>query len=534
MYRSAKFAVLAALAALGLGLTAPGAQAQTLRIAMTASDIPTVGGIPDNGSEGYRFTGYPIYDALVNWDFSKTDKPADLTPGLATEWKSDPEDSRKWLFKLRKGVKFHDGTDFTADAVIWNFERIFNDKATNYDSAQAAIVRVSLPMLEKYEKLDDDTIVLWTKKPFSPFPYLITRVLFVSPTQFAKVGGKWVDFGRQPAGTGPFKVLKVTQRVSIELARNEDYWDKARVPKLEKLTLIPMPEATTRLAALRSGQVDWIEVPPPDAIPSLKSAGFQISLKPYPHLWPWVLSNAESSPFKDKRIRQALNYAIDRDGLVSLLNGTAKPATGFYDPSYQAYGKPKTTYNHDPAKAKALLKEAGFGPDKPLKAKIMISTSGSGQMMPIPMNEFLQQNLKEVGFDIEYNVVDWGTMLVAFRNPPTAAMSQGAHGVNISLPFSDPTNIYRFFHSSAMPPNGSNWGVVSDPKIDKALDEAFNTFDPAKRDELIGEASAAIVDEAYWLFIVHDLNPRAMSAKVKGFTPAQSWFQDLSQVTVVK
>ena len=88
----------------------------------------------------------------------------------------------------------------------------------------------------------------------------------------------------------------MTQRISIELARNEAYWDKARVPKLEKLILIPMPEATTRLAALRSGQVDWIEVPPPDAIPSLKSAGFQISLKEYPHLWPWVLSVGRQIP----------------------------------------------------------------------------------------------------------------------------------------------------------------------------------------------------------------------------------------------
>lgn len=526
--------VAVAGAALFVGLLGSAAQSQTLRIAMTASDVPTVGGIPDNGSEGYRFAGYPIYDALVNWDFSKPQELADLTPGLATSWEANKDDPRRWVFTLRKGVKFHDGTDFTADAVIWNFDRIFNDKAPHYDSAQAAIVKVSLPMLDKYEKLDDDRIVITTKKPFSPFPYLITRVLFVSPAQFAKAGSNWAAFGREPAGTGPFKVIKVTQRISIELARNEMYWDKNRVPKLEKLILIPMPEATTRLAALRSGQVDWIEVPPPDAIPSLKSAGFQISLKAYPHVWPWVLSSAGDSPFKDKRVRLAINYAIDRDGLVQLLNGTAKPAIGFYSPEHPSFGKPDVRFSYDPAKAKALLKEAGFGPGKPVKAKIMISTSGSGQMMPIPMNEFLQQNLKDAGFDIEFDVVDWGTMLVAFRNPPTSPMSHGDHGVNVSLPFGDPTLVFRFFHSGAMPPNGSNWGNYSNPTADKLLDQAFTTFDPAERDKLIGEAHTELVNDAAWLYIVHDLNPRAMSSKVKGFVPVQSWFQELTQVTVDK
>jgi ABC-type transport system substrate-binding protein len=112
------------------------------------------------------------------------------------------------------------------------------------------------------------------------------------------------------------------------MSRNEGYWDKVRIPKLAKMILIPMPEATTRLATLRAGQVDWIEVPPADAIESLKSAGFQISLWPYPDTWPYVLNTTGNSPFRDKRVRQAANFAIDRDGLVKLLNGTAEPASG--------------------------------------------------------------------------------------------------------------------------------------------------------------------------------------------------------------
>jgi peptide/nickel transport system substrate-binding protein len=154
--------------------------------------------------------------------------------------------------------------------------------------------------------------------------------------------------------------------------------------------------------------------------------------------------------------------------------------------------------------------------------------------MPLPMNEVLQQQLRPIGFDIEFDVVDWGTMLVAFRNPPNAPMSHGSVGNNISLPYGDQTFIYRFFHSAAFPPNGANWGNWSDPRVDGLLDRAFRVFDEAERDRLIGEAHALLVDEAAWLYIVHDLNPRALSPQVKGFVPAQSWFQDFTQLTVSK
>jgi ABC-type transport system substrate-binding protein len=113
-------------------------------------------------------------------------------------------------------------------------------------------------------------------------------------------------------------------------------------------------------------------------------------------------------------------------------------------------------------------------------------------------------------------------------------MSHGDHGNNISLPYGDQTFIYRFFASAAFPPNGSNWGNWSDPRFDALLDRAYRTFDPEESDRLIGEAHAILVDEAAWLYIVHDLNPRALSPKVQGFVPAQSWFQDFTQVTVAK
>jgi ABC-type transport system substrate-binding protein len=125
--------------------------------------------------------------------------------------------------------------------------------------------------------------------------------------------------------------------------------------------------------------------------------------------------------FTDVRVRRALNYCTNREALVTLLSRLAEPAAGVYHKTDPYFGHPKEQYTHNPAKAKELLKEAGYGPDKPVAAKVTISTSGSGQMLPLVMNEYVQQNLKKCNFDISFEVVDWGTMLAAMRNPPTGA-----------------------------------------------------------------------------------------------------------------
>jgi peptide/nickel transport system substrate-binding protein len=183
---------------------------QVLRVGMTAADIPTTGGIPNNGGEGYRFLGFPAFDALVNWDFKHTDQTAEVTPGLATSWEIDEVDHTRWIFQLRKGVKFHDGTDFNADAVVFNLGRIYDDKSPQFDATSSPIVRAVVSMVARWEKLDDNTVAIYTTVPFSHFPYLVTRILVVSPAAWEKAGRNWVEFAKAPAGTGPFKITKVT------------------------------------------------------------------------------------------------------------------------------------------------------------------------------------------------------------------------------------------------------------------------------------------------------------------------------------
>ena len=523
---------LAATAATTAAANAVAATPQVLRVGMTSADLPTVTGIPNNGGEGSRFLGYPVYDGVVNWDFTHTNDIADATPGLFSALKIDPANNRRWLCTVRQGVKFHDGSDCDADAIIWNLRRIYDEKSPQYDAPAAPIVRATISMLDHWEKLDANTIVLTTTYPFSSFPYVLTRLMAASPAQWEKVGRSWVEFAKAPSGTGPFRITRVVPGQYVEMSRFDGYWDKARIPKLDKMVVYPMPEATTRLAALRSGQVDWIEVPPPDAIPSLKAAGFQISLWPYPHTYPYVLNCQPGSPFSDVRVRQAMNYAIDRDGICKLINGTGAPAIGLYPEDSPTFGKPKNRYSYDPERAGALLKEAGYGADKRLHAKIMISTAGSGQMVPIPMNEFMQQNFKAVGIDIDFDVVEWGTMLVAFRSATDAAPSHGVDGVNISLSYTDTSSMFRCYSTSSIAPRGWNWGHYKNQRVDDLLDRAQATFDRAEQDKLLAQAHELAVDDAAWLFMVHDLNPRAMSKKVQNFHPAQSWAQDFTQITI--
>ncbi len=531
-FRPAWFA--AALAAV-CTLAPPAEAAGTLRIAMTASDIPTTTGMPNNGFEGLRFLGYPIFEGLVLWDLTRTDRLADLRPGLAERWEQAADDKKTWVFHLRHGVKFQDGTDFNADAVIWNLDRYFNKASPQFEVQAAGMAGARVPLMQSYKKIDDETVAITTKTPASYFPYMAVYLLFTSPGSFEKAGKDWAKVALLPAaGTGPFRITKVTPHQSADLAKWDDYWDKARMAKLDRVVLMPIAEASARLAALRSGQVDWIEVPPTDGIESLKMSGFTITTGSYPHVWPWFYNiGAPASPFKDVRVRQALNYCVDRESLVALLNGTAEPAVGWLKANDPNFGAPSNHYSFDPARGKALLAEAGYGPAKPLGFKVMISTSGSGQMLPLPMNELLQENLKQAcGVSVDFDVVEWQVLLTAARAVPDSPSLHGSMALNISSPSSDAGIMARYFSSANFSPVGFNFEQWKDDKFDAALKTIAESTDAQIIIEAYRAANERLVDDPPWLYIVHDLNPRAMSPKVKGFVSPQSWFLDLTLVSM--
>lgn len=304
-------------------------------------------------------------------------------------------------------------------------------------------------------------------------PYLQAYVLITSPASFARAGGVWAEQAKAPAGTGPLRVTRFTPRQSVELARWDGCWDAAGKAKLDRVVLLPMPEANTRLATLRSGQVDRIEVPPPDTILGLRQAGFTITTGSYPHVWPWVFNT---------------------------------------------------------------VREAGFNARRPLRASIAISTSGSGQMVPLPMNGFLRQSLKQhCGAEITFEVMEWNVLLGRLRaNPNTAREWANVAASNNSLVSSDISQMARWFLTSNFTPAGSNMGHWGDAELDRLPTGIENERDQATINAAIAKAHERLVDNPPWLWMVHGLNPRAMTRRVRNLVSAQSWFIDLARIDLAR
>jgi ABC-type transport system substrate-binding protein len=540
---------LALLAAAVLGLAVPAhAQEKVLRIAMTAADIPRTLGQPDQGFEGNRFTGIPMYDSLTQWDLSQADGPSTLMPSLATSWQVSATDKTKWTFKLRPGIKFHDGSAFTADAVVWNVRKVLDKEAPHFDASQVGVTASRMPTLRSARKIDDLTVELTTSEPDAFLPLNLTNLFMASPAHWdAKLKAvpaavtdpaerakqAWTAFAADASGTGPFRMARFVPRERLELVANKTYWDPKRTTKLDRVVLVPMPEANARTAALLSGQVDWIEAPSPDAMAQITQRGFKIYSNPQPHVWPWQLSFAEGSPWLDKRVRHAANLCVDREGLKTFLGGMMGVPKGTVPPGHPWWGNPKFDIRYDVAAARQLMAEAGYSAAKPMKAKVQISASGSGQMQPLPMNEFVQQSLKQCHIDIEFDVLEWNTLFTNWRRGAKDATANGAHAINVSFAAMDPFfAMVRFTSTKTFPPVSNNWGYFGNDEFDKLIADARTSFDDTARDAALARLHARVVEEAPFVWIAHDVGPRAMSAKVKGVVQPKSWFIDIAPMSV--
>ena len=522
-----------AAAALPWDITQAQAQspATTLRVGMTAAAVPLSNGVPDQGAEGHRFMGITLYDQLAMWDLTKFDTPVDIRPGLATAWRVDPNNDKRWIITIRQGVKFHDGKTLTAEDVVFSYDRALKNDAPHYDPRAAAQARIRMPTITAWSAEGPDTFIIETRIPDSLVPFGMTWIGITHKGAWEAAGQNWDNYMLRPIGTGAYKCEVFSVRERAVLARNTEYWDQTRIPKHERLILLPLPEANTRVAALRANQVDFIEAPPPDAIPALRAAGMQIVSNQYPHNWTWHFSMVEGSPWRDIRVRKAANLAIDRAGMKTMLGDMMVPGAGLLPPGHPWYGAPADPIRTDIAAARRLMTEAGFGPRNPIRTKVGISPSGSGQMQPLPMNEAVQQNLKDIGIEITFEVVEWNALLGLWREGARAPSNRGITAINISYAAVEPfTGLLRFLKTDLAPPVANNWGYFSDPWYDEIITRIYATFDPAAQTRLLGQLHSKVVDDALFLFVAHDLNPRAMSRRVQGFVQAQSWFQDLNPI----
>jgi peptide/nickel transport system substrate-binding protein len=530
-------ALLAAAGAAGLpaeGAFRPArAQAErVIRYAISMADIPQTTGQPDRGAGAYQFTGHTLYDPLVAWEMDVADRPGKLVPGLATSWEADPADRRRWTFRLREGVRFHDGSLFDADAVVWNFDKVLNGQAPHFDNRQAAQVRPRLPSVASWRKLDPTTVEVTTKAVDSFFPYQMLWFLISSPAQYEKLGRSWDRFAQEPSGTGPFRLARLVPRERAELVRNAAHWSPAL-----------LAEGRPHRPGLRARGGDphqrpphrpggrAIETPAPDLLPRLHAAGARLVQNVTPHVWNYHLSLLEGSPWRDIRLRRAANLAINRDEVVSLLNGLAKPAAGVVDPASPWFGRPDFAVRTDLDAARKLVAEAGYGPRNPLRTRFIIPTGGSGQMQSLPMNEYIQSAWREVGIAVEFQAVELEVLYTCWRQGAGGEIARagGITANNVAYLTSDPLYAFiRFFHSNQIAPTSVNYAHYRDADMDRMLDAATSSFDAAEQDAIMRRVHEKVVNEALWVFVVHDTNPHALGRGARTYTQAQHWFQDLT------
>ena len=247
-------------------------------------------------------------------------------------------------------------------------------------------------------------------------------------------GRDWGKVAKKPSGTGPWMLETLKPRERADLVRNPNHWDKTRIPKCDRLVLLPMPDAQHARRCALSGQVDWIEAPPPDAVPRLKqqrhadrhqrlSAYLAVSAQRPRQFAVQGHSRPQGGQSRDRPRRARARCSAD----------LATPAKGMIDERHPVVRQADVRIKIRSEGAKRLLAEAGYGPDKPVKCKIVISPSGSGQMQPLPMNEFIKDNFKEVGIDMEFEVMDWEALRTRRRLGAWAPENKGCHGVNNSL-----------------------------------------------------------------------------------------------------
>ena len=465
------------------------------------------------GYENQRLIAHMIYEGLTKRDVSDPDVPAGVAPALAESWEVS-EDGLTYTFSLREGVVFHDGTPWDADAAIYNFERYLDENHPNYDPALLSWFNPGA-YIESVEKVDDLTITLHLHTPYAYLLEDLYSIYFGSPAVLEASGSE--GMAATPTGTGPFAFEAQASPTEISFVRNDDWWGET--PRLDRIVVKLIPDPSARTAALRSGTVDWIEGAQPDDLASLESAGFTVTMQEFDWEWAWQLF-VDRPPFDDVRVRQALNFAIDREAIASqLLADTAVPtyqilsrASLFYDPQYDIY-------DYDPEKARQLLAEAGYADG--LDITVGYVSAGSGAMQPKAMNEAIQAQLAEVGIDVSLQPLDFGAFYGAL-----ASKEVDWNAANGALNLERPGTWGWLFLC------GQSWYGYCNEDVDALLAQAATTPEEEVRKSLVTEATALLTQDAAWLSVVGDTAPRAMSSRVKGFEQPMSWALEFNKVYI--
>jgi peptide/nickel transport system substrate-binding protein len=329
----------------------------------------------------------------------------------------------------------------------------------------------------------------------------------VSPTAVMKWGP---DYPTHPVGTGPFRFASWDRGQRVVLEKNPPYW---KYPvKVERVIYRPIVEDQARLTELLTGTLDVIVGVPADFVSQLEQNAKITLLKQVgAHVW-YLGMNNQKKPFDDKRVRQALNYAVNKDAIVrDVLKGTGASSRGPVLPGTWGADPALKAYPYDPERAKKLLAEAGY--PNGFSTTLWVPESGSGMQAPVAMSTVMQSNLKAVGVNVSLQIMEWGAYLAKLRTK-----EQELFALSWMAGTEDPDMVmYPLLHSSQWTPVGPNRALYKNPRFDALLQQARLTTDQAKRAQLYKEAQRILVDDAPWVFVDHEIQIAALSKRVQGF-----------------
>ena len=459
-----------------------------------------------------------VYDGLTRY----RDGTLEVEPALAESWEIS-EDGKTYTFKLRSGVKFHDGSDFNAEAVKFNFDRMLKEDHPFHDTGPFPLAFFFSSVAE-VNVIDDLTVEFKLNAPYAPFLSNLAYPtgLIVSPAAVEEYGK---DFGRHPSGTGAFKFEEWEANAKVVVSRNEDYWDGAA--PLEAIVYRPITDANTRIAEMLAGGLDIMVEVPPDSLQQFRdNADYKVLEQAGPHVW-FLILNAKEGLFSDKKVRQAANYAIDKKALTeNVLQGTADIAAGPTPPAFAwAYDESLDPYPYDPEKAKELLKEAGYS-GEPLT--FYVTEGGSGMLDPVAMGTAIQADLQKVGMKVNIETYEWNT----FLDKVNPGLEGKADMAEMAWMTNDPDTLpYLTLRSEAFPDKGGfNSGYYSNPKVDELLNAAREATDQDERAKLYKEMQQIVHDDAPWVFVANWKQNAVTKASVENFKLQPSFFLMLQKV----
>lgn len=474
-----------------------------------------------------RGVTHQLFESFLDSDLSQSwdSGPAPLKPQLATS-RDISNDGLVYTYHLRDGVNFHDGTPFNADAVKVNFDRFMDPNSEIYSElANAYFVFTGYAAyIDSYEVVDPMTFRVTLTEPNYQWERMgledCPTIHFISPAAIAEYGDEGLPL--HPIGTGPFKFVEREEGVKIVLERNDDYWGEPAKP--DGVVFLQLEDPATRLNAFRAGEVNIIQEPPWDEIESLQDEGFILTANQNPPWLYYIIFNHKNPTMQDVRIREAINLAIDREGIVNeILLGSGEPAYEMLSRGTTAYRPGDATWGYDPERAKELLAEAGY-PDG-LTITFDIPQYGYGELV----EKWVQRDLKKVGIDAQINKMEWLAYLDKWNAgmPDELEMNVIGWGQQTASWTGLVTRCDRF------PWDGSNVGWYCNPAADEFLSQALNEPDDEKAGELYRQANQVIMGED-WAFapLYHYSNPIMVAPNVKGFVNSTANWWDLWLVDI--